>query len=211
VAVGVDGGVGVRGDEVGVDRRAGRLSRDGGGHHLGTDVSDVARHPHTGYGGRPVRVGGNLAAGDVPAHLHVDRLEPERLQHADPGGEPGRDDHRVERDDLARTQPYPGQRVPGHLQAGHRARHDGDRARREPLRLLSLGCRAVVQQEQHVRAPLPPQLRLVRGPWPGGQHADAPVADLPPVAVRAVQHVTTPPLGQPGHVGQLVDQPGRHQ
>jgi len=31
------------------------------------------------------------------------------------------------------------------------------------------------------------------------------------VAVRAVQHLLAPPLGDPGHVGQLVDQPGRDE
>ena len=62
-----------------------------------------------------------------------------------------------------------------------------------------------------MRAPLPPQVRLVRGQRPGGQHTDAPVADLPAVAVRAVQHVTPPPRGHPGQVGQLVGEPGRHE
>ena len=60
-------------------------------------------------------------------------------------------------------------------------------------------------------APLPPQVRLLRGQRPGGQNADAPVADFPPVAVRAVQHVASPPLGHPRHVGQFVDQPSGHQ
>ena len=36
-------------------------------------------------------------------------------------------------------------------------------------------------------------------------------ADLPAVAVRAVQDVEPPPVGQPGHVGQLVAQAGGDQ
>ena len=47
---------------------------------------------------------------------------------------------------------------------------------------------------------------------PVAEHADRAVADLPAVAVRAVQHVAAPPLGDARHVGQLVDETGReHQ
>ena len=45
--------------------------------------------------------------------------------------------------------------------------------------------------------------------WPAigvvPEDGDPLVADLPAVAVGAVQHVPAPPLGEPGHVGQLVD------
>ena len=43
------------------------------------------------------------------------------------------------------------------------------------------------------------------------EHADRPVADLPAVAVRAVQEVTAPALAGAGDVGQLVDGAGREQ
>ena len=44
----------------------------------------------------------------------------------------------------------------------------------------------------------------MRGPRARGEDADWLVADLPPVAVRAVQHVAPPALPDPRH---LVDQP----
>ena len=62
-----------------------------------------------------------------------------------------------------------------------------------------------------MRAELLEQQSLVDGGRPGGQDADALVADFPAVAVRAVQHVDPPPGGQPRHVGQHVAQAGGDQ
>ena len=45
----------------------------------------------------------------------------------------------------------------------------------------------------------------------GAQHAERLVADLPAVAVRAVQEVPAPPLADAGDVGQLVADTGRDQ
>ncbi len=45
----------------------------------------------------------------------------------------------------------------------------------------------------------------------GREHADALIADLPAMAVRAVQHVDAPALGQAWDLGQLVAQAGRDQ
>jgi hypothetical protein len=89
--------------------------------------------------------------------------------------------------------------------------HDGDPARREPFGFVGPQRWPVVQQEEHIRAQLPPQVCLMPGQRPGGQHADTSVPDLPPVAVRAVHHVAPPPVRQARHVRQLVNQPGRHQ
>ena len=62
-----------------------------------------------------------------------------------------------------------------------------------------------VQEQDHVRAPLPEQQGLVHRHRPAGQDTDRLVTHLPPVAVRAVQDLAPPPLGQPRHAGQLVD------
>jgi hypothetical protein len=51
----------------------------------------------------------------------------------------------------------------------------------------------------------------VDGQRPGGEDPDVLVADFPAVAVRAVQHVDAPPLGQSGDIGELVAGPGRDQ
>ena len=45
----------------------------------------------------------------------------------------------------------------------------------------------------------------------GREHADPLVANLPAVAVRAVQHLVAPALAQPVDLRQVVDEPGRHQ
>jgi hypothetical protein len=68
-----------------------------------------------------------------------------------------------------------------------------------------------VLQQRDPGAELTERQRLVGGQRPGGEHPDAPVADLPAVAVRAVQHVDAPPVGQAGNVGQLVACPGGEQ
>jgi hypothetical protein len=68
-----------------------------------------------------------------------------------------------------------------------------------------------VPEERDVVAQLAEEQRLVHGHGTGGQDADRLVADLPPVAVRAVQDVAAPALGHARQVGQLVDQPGGHQ
>ena len=98
------------------------------------------------------------------------------------------------------------------LQPGDLAVDHGDaRARRAARPPPSASAGPVCRKKRHVVAQLPEQQRLVHGQRPGGEDADRLVADLPAVAVRAVQHVAAPALGQPGHVGQLVDQPGGDQ
>lgn len=79
------------------------------------------------------------------------------------------------------------------------------------LVLLLARFRRGVQKEGHVLAPLAPQQCLVDGEGAGRQDADGLVAYLPAVAVRAVQHLPSPPLGHAGNVGQLIDQAGGHQ
>ena len=74
-----------------------------------------------------------------------------------------------------------------------------------------VGAGIVWVKKRDVGGPLPEQQRLVHRHRAARQHADGPVADLPAVAVRAVQHVAAPPLPQPRHVRELVDQAGGHQ
>jgi hypothetical protein len=97
--------------------------------------------------------------------------------------------------------------VPDDLEGGDLPLHDRDPARGQPLRLLVGGPGRGVQEQGDVGAPLPEQQRLVRGPRARGEDTDRLVADLPPVAVRAVQHVAPPALPDPRNVRQLVDQP----
>ena len=94
---------------------------------------------------------------------------------------------------------------------GDRALDHDDVAGGELLGLLLGQRRGLVQEQHDVVGPLPPQQRAVDGEGVRADHADGPVAHLPPVAVGAVQHVVTPALAQSGYVGELVDQPAGDQ
>ena len=73
------------------------------------------------------------------------------------------------------------------------------------LQLLDGQVDAVEDDQGDVVGELAEEQSLVAGHRGGAQDGDPLVADLPAVAVGAVQHVPAPPLGEPGHVGQLVD------
>ena len=75
--------------------------------------------------------------------------------------------------------------------------------------LLRTGLQAVREVAQ-VIGPLAEQQRLVHGVGPVASTPMA-VADLPAVAVRAVDHLPAPPFAQPRDVRQLVDQAGGDQ
>ncbi len=62
-----------------------------------------------------------------------------------------------------------------------------------------------MREEDDVVRPLPEQLCVVDGAGTGPEHADRLIANLPAVAVRAVEEVSTPALAGAGDVGQLVD------
>jgi hypothetical protein len=77
--------------------------------------------------------------------------------------------------------------------------------------LLVARRRPDVLEQRHVGAELPEQQCLVHGHRAGPEHADAPVTDLPAMAVRAVQHVGAPSRGEARDVGQLIARAGRSQ
>jgi len=78
----------------------------------------------------------------------------------------------------------------------------------ELLDLLVGGVGGGVLEVHDVLGELTEQQHLVQRHRVGAEHPDSLVAHLPAVAERAVQHVPAPPLGQPRHVGQHVDQAG---
>jgi len=108
------------------------------------------------------------------------------------------------------TSPLPsrhtGEAVLDDLQRGHLPFHHRDPARGQLLGLLVPGTGDGVQEQRQVRRPLGEQQRLVHREGPRGQDADRQVAGLPPVAVRAVQHVAPQALADPGDVRQLIDE-----
>ena len=200
---------GVLRDQVGVDVRRRRRPAGRGGPDLRDQVGDVARDPDTGHRGRgrPGRPG----CARRPARV-LHRRQPEVGQEAGPRDHPRRDHHRV----AARPAGRPASAPPpaGRRRPRRRATSPSTTAMPRAANCSacsSVGAGVVRREEGDVGAPLPEQQRLVHRHRAARQHADGPVADLPPVAVRAVQHVAAPPLAQPRHVRELVDQAGGHQ
>jgi hypothetical protein len=68
-----------------------------------------------------------------------------------------------------------------------------------------------VLEEGDVPAPLPEKQRLLYSGRFCRKYSYRPVADLPAVAVRAVQHVAAPPLPDTGHLRQLILKAGRDE
>ncbi len=82
-------------------------------------------------------------------------------------------------------------------------------ARLELVAGLALQGGRRVGEEGDVVAELTEQQGLVHAHRPRRDHADAPVPNLPAVAVRAVQDTLPPQFADSGQVGQLVDQSRR--
>jgi hypothetical protein len=68
-----------------------------------------------------------------------------------------------------------------------------------------------VHEEDDVVRPLPHQLCVQHGTRLSAEYREGLLAYLPPVAVRAVQEVATPPFADPGDVRQLVADTSRNQ
>jgi hypothetical protein len=74
------------------------------------------------------------------------------------------------------------------------------RRSRSPGRDVGGGQVVGVGEEDHVVGPLSHQLGVVYRAGMGAQDPDRLVADLPPVAVGAVQEIPSPPLSNPGDI-----------
>ena len=66
-------------------------------------------------------------------------------------------------------------------------------------------------EEDDVVGPLPNDLRVFHRIGGRAEHGEALVADLVAVAVRAVQHVARPSVGEAGDVGEFVAEAAGHQ
>ena len=95
-------------------------------------------------------------------------------------------------------------------QAADRAVDDADGPGHELLALVR-GGRAGVAEEHDVAGPLPDQERVLDGVRGAAEYAEALVADLVAVAVRAVEQVAAPALADSREVGELVAEPGGDQ
>ncbi len=85
------------------------------------------------------------------------------------------------------------------------ARDDRHPERPKPRNLLRVEGRGVVEDHGEVAGQLSEELRLVDGRRARRQDDDPAVADLPAVAVGAVDHAAPPVLAKAEDVGQVVD------
>ena len=201
-----DGASGLLLDEVGVDPSRRRGARRGRGDHRAIGVVDVAGDPEAGYGGGAGRLGRDDRPEDLAVHLERHRPRPSGPRKSARARKLGRDHDGLAREHRAGGQPQPDQRVASaRTSGGVPSATDADGA--QPLESSSGGS-APSCTTDHVVGQLAEQQRLVRGHRRGREDDDGLVAHLPAVAVGAVQDVAAPPLGQAGHVGQLVADPG---
>jgi hypothetical protein len=137
-------------------------------------------------------------------------LDPQIGKEAGPCRHSGRHGEGLPGDDTAVGQPDPGNVIVGDHHGGDLAVDDADVPRRQPRRGRVVQGRSPPEVDD-VIAELAEQQGLVHRRGPARQHANGLVPHLPAVAVRAVDHVPSPPLAQPGDVGQVVDEPAGHQ
>ena len=84
-------------------------------------------------------------------------------------------------------------------------------ARATSVSAVGVGEHSDGREQDDVVGPLTDDLRVADRVRAVPEHAELLVAHLPAVAVRAVQDVAGPALGEPGNVGQLVAQAGGHE
>jgi hypothetical protein len=137
------------------------------------------------------------------------RLEAEAGEHLGAGHEAWHERHDPTRDDLAAAHPDAREAVLDDLERRDLPFHDRDAACGQLLRLRIGGLRCGVQDQCEVCRPLAEQQRLMRGPRIRCQNPYRLIAELPPVAVRAMQHVAPPALPDPRNVWQLVARTAR--
>ena len=140
----------------------------------------------------------------------VVEVAPELDEQVGVGREARRHEERVAAQGRAVGESHPGEPVVADLDARHRGLDDPDRPG-EQLGPLLIGQRGGRREQHHVVAPLPHDLRVRRCHRAVPHDAEPLVADLVAVAVGAVQDVARPAVAQPGDVGELIAQAGRHE
>ena len=178
--------------QVGVEGDRGRVAGVGRGDDLGARVDEVAGGPDAGDAGPSRDIGADEAA--------LVGVAPERAGQAVGSRDVARpDEDRGPGDAPAVGQLDPGQPVGLDDESGHLCVHDLDATGPEPVPFTG-GQRVGVGEEDHVVGPLAEQERMLDRAGLGAQDGDRLVADLPAVAVRAVQQVPAPPLVGTGDV-----------
>jgi hypothetical protein len=110
----------------------------------------------------------------------------------------------------ANTRPSVSSTVVVDDEPSHLAAHDLHSSCFE-LRLLGFAQVVRVDEEGDIVGPLPNEVRVLDRAAHRPENPEGLVADLPAVAVRAVQEISAPPLANPGDLGQLVQDTRRDQ
>ena len=131
-------------------------------------------------------------------------------QAAGVGDVAGADEHRRSRDDPSVGECYPRQPVVVDDEPDDFAVDDANPARIE-LRPFVRGHVGRVREEHDVIGPLPDELGVHHRTGVGAEHPERLIADLPAVAVRAVQEIAAPAFAHTGDGGQVVGDAGRHE
>ena len=179
----------------------------GGRPDLSAQVGDVTRDPHPRH---------HRPAAQISRHRHsgaagmLGRVQPERGQHPGPRHHPRRDRHHLARFHGAVAQPDPGEPVAGDLQApppsrrppGCRAR----RAARPPARSAARYRGKTRHRRSTAGTSAPGATDTARA-----QHADRWSRTSQPWQYGQCSTSRPHRSRQPGHVGQLIGQPGGDQ
>ena len=170
---------------------------------LAPGARDVSCRPDPAMAGASGRIDLEEAAEDRVFALQLQTGEVAVLRDQRGGGE-----DRVHVHHLAALDPDAGQHIVADHQLRHRPRVADDVPRRELAGNVAVHRSGQGGEEDHVVAPLPDQLGLVDAHRRGGQHGQPLPADLPAVAIRAVQNVPAPALCQPRDLRQIVPHAG---
>lgn len=196
-------------DQVGVDGDRGCRTRASRGDHLGAWVDDIPGRPDTGGAGPTGGIDGH-ESGLIECAAEAGRQAVGVREVA------RSDEDRGSRDHATVGQLDAGQPVRLDHQPGDLALDDANTARLQ-LRLFRRGQVVGVGEEDDVLAPLTDQLRMLDRAGMRTEHSDGLIADLPSVAVRAVQQIPAPPRAHAWDIGELIahtggeqDSPGRH-
>jgi hypothetical protein len=189
-------------DQIVVDGDGGRGSLPRRGDDLRSRVRDVAGSPRARHAGTSDGVR------DDPARLV--ECAADRAKEAAVGDEAGPHERGASVDDAAVVEFDAGEAIVLDHQAAHRAVHDTDSAGSELVALV-VRERDGVAEHNDVGAPLADQLRVLERIRGAAKHADRLIAHLPAMAIRAMQHVPSPPVDDSGDGQQLVPESGRDE
>ena len=143
----------------------------------------------------------------MTSHVDVLRLQPQPGEEVDARLESRRHDDRLALENPTAGELHARQSVVDNRQSGRGVLDNGDVACGELLEFVVAQHSRIMEQHSYIGAELPKEQRLMHRHRVGRENDDRLVADFPAVAIRAMQHISTPAVGDARHVRQPVDKP----